>query len=200
MADDNLNTEIRYAGFGPRLASGFLDLIIWLPIIFLFRWGTNKWRLFEVYNFMPSLALSLFYYVYLVRRFGGTPGKIMVGIRIQKLNGDAVGYREAFARFLPNFIFAVLIPLCLMMSLFQMTDAEYHSLSFLERGQRIIALAPFWYQPLSWAQSIWVWSEFIVLLTNNKRRALHDFIAGTVVVHVEKSNTTSADARQGQVG
>ena len=134
MADDDLNAELRYAGFGPRLASTVLDVIVWLPISFLFYWGTHQWRLFEVYSFIPSLALSLFYYVYLVRRFGGTPGKIMVGIRIRKLNGDAVGYREAFVRFLPDFIFGVLIPLCLMMSLFQMTDAEYHSLSFLERG------------------------------------------------------------------
>jgi uncharacterized RDD family membrane protein YckC len=27
-----------------------------------------------------------------------------------------------------------------------------------------------------------VWGEFLVLLTNRERRALHDFIAGTVVV------------------
>jgi len=27
-----------------------------------------------------------------------------------------------------------------------------------------------------------LWSEFVVLLTNRKRRALHDFIAGTVVI------------------
>ena len=29
---------------------------------------------------------------------------------------------------------------------------------------------------------IWIWSELIVMLTNRRRRALHDFIAGTVVI------------------
>jgi uncharacterized RDD family membrane protein YckC len=30
--------------------------------------------------------------------------------------------------------------------------------------------------------NIWIWSEIIVILTNKRRRAIHDFIAGTVIV------------------
>jgi predicted DCC family thiol-disulfide oxidoreductase YuxK len=33
-------------------------------------------------------------------------------------------------------------------------------------------------------QQAWMWSELLVLLFNRTRRALHDFIAGTVVVKV----------------
>ena len=33
-------------------------------------------------------------------------------------------------------------------------------------------------------QQAWMWSELLVLLFNKKRRALHDFIAGTVVIKV----------------
>jgi uncharacterized RDD family membrane protein YckC len=29
---------------------------------------------------------------------------------------------------------------------------------------------------------VWIWIELIVMLTNRRRRALHDFIAGTVVI------------------
>ncbi|WP_255590049.1 hypothetical protein [Marinicella meishanensis] len=29
---------------------------------------------------------------------------------------------------------------------------------------------------------VWYWSELLVMLTNERRRALHDFIAGTVVI------------------
>ena len=31
-------------------------------------------------------------------------------------------------------------------------------------------------------QQIWIWSEFVVLLFNRRKRAIHDFIAGTVVI------------------
>ena len=57
-------------------------------------------------------------------------------------------------------------------------------------GERIDVLpevAPSWNRPLSWAANIWFWSELLVLLTNQQRRALHDFLAGTVVIHAKAS-------------
>ena len=179
-----MNTDtLRYAGFGSRLASLLLDFIIMLPWMALSFWGSAQFRLFEVYYFIPGIVFGLFYSVYLVRRFGGTPGKLMVGIRIRKLDGEPVGYREAFLRYLPDFILGTLMSIALLMPVFHMTNAEYHSLAFMERTKRMIELAPLWYKPLQWIQTAWLWSELIVLLTNKKRRALHDFIAGTVVVH-----------------
>ena len=35
---------------------------------------------------------------------------------------------------------------------------------------------------LNIAFNIWIWSEFFVLLLNKRRRAIHDFIAETVVI------------------
>ena len=35
---------------------------------------------------------------------------------------------------------------------------------------------------ITWLTNAWVWSEFIVLLCDPRRRALHDFLADTVVV------------------
>jgi uncharacterized RDD family membrane protein YckC len=180
-----MNTDtLRYAGFGPRLASLLLDFIIMLPLIALQFWGFAEFRLFDVYNFLPGIVFGLFYSVYLVRRFGGTPGKLMVGIRIRKLDGEPVGYREAFLRYLPDFVLNILVSIAFIMAIFQLTDTEYHSLAFMERTRRIVELEPSWHSPLQWIQTAWVWGELIVLLTNRKRRALHDFIAGTVVVHV----------------
>jgi len=36
--------------------------------------------------------------------------------------------------------------------------------------------------------AVWVYGELIVLLTNKKRRALHDFLAGTVVIRSAKAH------------
>lgn len=188
-----MNTDtLRYAGFGPRLASLLLDLLVMLPLMALSFWGSAQFRLFQVYYFVPGILFGLFYSVYLVRRFGGTPGKLIVGIRIRKLDGEPVGYREAFLRFLPDFILATLMSIAFIMAVFHMTDAEYHSLGFMERTKRMLELVPSWYSPLHWIQTAWVWGELIVLLTNRKRRALHDYIAGTVVVHASPKATPLA--------
>lgn len=181
----NMNPDsLRYAGFWPRLASLLLDLIIMLPLTALVIWASSAYRLFDLYYFIPGTLFVLFYNVYLVRRFGGTPGKLIVGIRIRKLDGEPVGYREAFLRYFPDLVLGLLMSVALFFPLLHMSDAEYHSLSFVQSSQRMVELAPSWYKPLQWAQTAWFWGELIVLLTNRKRRALHDFIAGTVVVHI----------------
>ena len=180
-----MNTDsLRYAGFWPRLASILLDALILLPLSGLTYWGASSFRLFNVYDLIPGLLFGLFYNVYLVRRYGGTPGKLVVGIVIRKMDGTPVGYREAFLRCSVTFGLSLLMSVALLFPLFQMTDAEYLLLSFVKRSERIIDLAPWWYSPLYWAQIVWIWSEVIVLLTNARRRALHDFMAGTVVVHL----------------
>lgn len=174
---------LHYAGFWPRLGSLLLDLVFVLPLSALVFWVSRHDRLFQVYYMIPGILFQLFYSVYLVRRFGGSPGKLVVGIRIRKLDGDPVGYREAFLRNLPEFIFALLSNIAITLPLLHMSDAEYQSLSFMEFSKRITELAPSWYKPVQVAQTIWFWGELLVLLTNRKRRALHDFIAGTVVVY-----------------
>ncbi len=178
--------SLRYAGFWPRLGSALLDCLILLPLGVASWWVGDRYRLFAVYSLIPGLLFGLFFSVYLVRRFGGTPGKLIVGIRIRKLNGEPAGYREAILRYLPEFVLGLLASVALIIPLFHLSDAEYASLASLsltERGQRMVELTPAWYKPLLWIQNIWIWGELIVLLTNKKRRALHDFLAGTVVVH-----------------
>ena len=185
---------LRYAGFWPRLGALLLDFLIFLPLIALQIWALQHYRLFGLYSLVPGTLLGLFYSVYLVRRYGGTPGKLIVGIRIRKLFGEPVGYREAFLRYLPDCVFGLLISVALIIAVFQMSDTEYHALSFHERVVRMHELAPSWYKPTEIVQNVWFWGELLVLLTNRKRRALHDFIAGTVVVHTSPDKPLQATA------
>jgi len=181
------NDSLRYAGFWPRLGAHLLDILIMLPLILLTFQGLMHYRLFELYFFVPGTLFGLFYSVYLVQRFGGTPGKLLLGVRIRKLTGEPVGYREAILRYLPEFLFGLLISIAWLYVEFHISESEFYSLSSSERAQRIAKLAPSWSRPLKTIENIWIWAELLVLLTNRKRRALHDFIAGTVVVRMSAS-------------
>lgn len=176
--------DIQYGGFWRRLAALVLDLLIlFLPLAALEYWGADRDRLFSAYFLVPSTLVGLYYHVFLVRRFGGTPGKLLLQLRIRKASGDTAGYRESLLRYAPELALGLLLSLSLIPPLLRMTDAEYHGLSFLERSSRLWELAPAWTQPLQIAQQVWIFSEIVVLLTNDKRRALHDFLAGTVVAY-----------------
>jgi uncharacterized RDD family membrane protein YckC len=165
----------------------WLDVLFFLPLTLLVVWLSSRFRLFHAFYFVPSICISAIYSIYLVKRFGGTPGKIIAGLRIAKLDGSAIGYHEAILRFLPEFALTMIMSVGLILATFQMGDEEYRSLVFIERSQRMVALAPSWLHPIQIIQNVWIWGEFIVLLTNKRRRALHDFIAGTVVV-LRRSN------------
>jgi uncharacterized RDD family membrane protein YckC len=190
---------LRYAGFWPRLGSMLLDFLLVLgPLGLLFDWTENDHRLFAAYWVVPDALYVLFFNVWMVRRFGGTPGKLIVGIRIRKINGEAVGYREAMLRHLPDFMFMLLDSIAWVIPLFHLTDAQFAALGTgHERGQHLSEMVPHWYNPLmTTIYPIWIWGELLVILTNRKRRALHDFIAGTVVVYASslpKKPATEAD-------
>ncbi len=85
---------MEYAGFWRRFCSCWLDLIVIIPIIAISFWGNEQSRLFHSYYLLPGLAFGIWFHVYLVQRFGGTPGKLLMGIKIAKLDGSPVGLKK----------------------------------------------------------------------------------------------------------
>ncbi|CAN5445686.1 hypothetical protein BH09VER1_BH09VER1_54430 [soil metagenome] len=180
MSEDTL----RYAGFWPRLGAALLDVVVLAPLTAFNIWGGFHFRLFEIYSYLPEVLFWLCFSVYLVKRFGGTPGKLLMGLRIRKLNGESVGYREAFLRYVPYLVIDLLSPVGQIVAVLRMSAAEYYASSYLERNLHLQALTPGWCRWLDYLMAIWMLAEIIVFFSNRKRRAIHDYIAGTVVVHV----------------
>lgn len=169
-----------------RFGAYWLDVIIFLPIIALSLWGNEQSRLFSLYYFLPGLVFGIWFHVYLVKKYGGTPGKLILKIKIAKIDGTQVGYKEAMLRYSVLFTLTTLLSVSLLTVNFEMTDAEYFSMEWNERALYMVERVPSWHNIVNIFVNIWVWSEFFVMLTNKKRRAIHDFMAGTVVIR--KSN------------
>jgi uncharacterized RDD family membrane protein YckC len=179
--------ELIYVGFWQRLAAYALDFAILVPYALVARQLINTSRSAYLVNLILGTILAIVFEVYLVKRFGGSPGKLIMGIQIAKLDGSKVGYRQAIIRYSVLFLISILSSAGLLMSLFSMSDLEYAAFTSAQAHVRALeAGAPSWYQPLQIAGAVWVYSEFLVLLTNKKRRALHDFMAGTVVIEARR--------------
>jgi uncharacterized RDD family membrane protein YckC len=168
-----------YAGFWRRLGALLLDCGILIPTFGLEYWGSH-YRSYYAYAFLPNLLFSLYYNVYLVRRLGGTPGKWLAGLKICKPDGSNIGYREATLRFLPELLTSLPLSIGMVFAALNMTDFEYSSLSGFDRLFHMPV--PFWYQSVTIVGLVWFLSELLVMMNNKRRRALHDFIAGTVVI------------------
>jgi uncharacterized RDD family membrane protein YckC len=55
----------------------------------------------------------------------------------------------------------------------------------MQKPGHLAGLFPVAFSVHTWLSNIWFYSELIVMLTNKKRRAIHDYMAGTVIVKTQ---------------
>ena len=176
-----INDDV-YAGFMPRLGALLLDFLIMLPVMGLVLYLSNVSKAGSLYGNIISLFFGLAYYVVLVKIYGGTPGKLILKLKIIQKNGDDVDWKAAFYRYSVEFFIAILGLYVLFLTLNLIDDSTYISLGFMKRAQTISTLNPLPNTIHTWLSGAWVLIGLIVLLTNARKRTTHDFIAGTVVV------------------
>jgi uncharacterized RDD family membrane protein YckC len=182
-------TPTTYSGLWRRAGGFLIDSAILLPWSALRFWLGNKYRVFEYYYFLPDMFLALWFNVYLVKRFGGTPGRLLMKTKIKKVDGSAVDYKAAVLRYAVVFILMTLSSLCLIDALFHMSDSDFTKLDPTIRLLVFLRLAPTMFKSLGWATQAWIFSEFIVILTNKKRQSFEDLIAQTVIVNTDTKKT-----------
>jgi len=174
--------SLQYAGFWRRFFAYWIDIVVFLPIMGVAYVLGEKSRMFYLYWFIPGLLIGLLFHVYLVKRYGGTPGKLVLKTRIALVDGSSITTKAAVLRYSVLFVLSALSSLALLMSTLAMTDDLYFSLGYLARSRKMVDMAPSWYFTVSVLTQVWVWGEFVTMLFNKRRRAVHDYIAGTVVV------------------
>ena len=187
---DGINDNI-YAGFGPRLGSLLLDIIIFVPIALLVLYTNSVSKNAFLYTLIPNLIFGIWYNVYLVKKYGGTPGKLIMGIKIIKLNGKPLEWKEAILRHSVLLLLSLFSSILMIFCISKADENTYNNLSWLKQSQYLMTFAPISFIVYNYLSNIWVYGELIVLLTNSRKRAVHDFIAGTVIVkkiYVDKIN------------
>jgi len=135
---------------------------------------------------IPMAVAYAAYSIYCHGRFGQTVGKRVMGIRVVRVTGERIGWREALLRSSVDLFFSALGIIGTFVALATIADTDYYGVGWMQRAQNLAAHQPAW---LGWtvaATQVWVWSEVVVMLFNKRRRALHDFIAGTVVTSEQR--------------
>lgn len=171
-----------YAGFWRRFWAGLIDFLVFVPLLVVAIWVAS-WSLVDraiVELFLVFLFPA--YSIYLHGRFGQTLGKMTMRIRVISEDGNPLSWRQAFFRNSVDIVLGVFRAVLIFVAISQISRAEYSALSWIEQGKKIDELTPY-SQAFEILTNIWACSEVVVMLTNTKRKAVHDFLAGSVVVH-----------------
>lgn len=177
--------ERLYGNFGYRFAALLLETLILLPItlVVLFINNTN---LYNYYYTLPiNYVLVFFYYVYLPVRYGATPGKMIMGLQILKLDGTPIGYKESFLRYLPMFAVTMISVIITLIGLLYADADTYNGLPWVQKQQYIQSFTSPWNYINIGVINLVYFGSFIYYMLDDRNRSLSDVIGGTVVV---KSN------------
>jgi uncharacterized RDD family membrane protein YckC len=177
---------MKYANFWQRFGAILIDGFVLLPFVLLHYWLQSFSRTIAMILVVPMSAVSCAYTIYGHARFGQTVGKYAMHIRVVRTNGERIGWREAWLRSSVDIGFTIPWVIALFIALAAISDQDYASVSRAQRTRNLNTLKPTWDGWDSKADQIWFWGELIVMLFNKRRRALHDFIAGTVVTEMPR--------------
>jgi uncharacterized RDD family membrane protein YckC len=116
--------------------------------------------------------------------YGQTVGKMMLKIKIFKMDGSDIGMRESFLRLIPNLIPLLMTLFAYLYSFNQLSDSFFQSSDFSELTMKFEKLNP--YSKYTIILTYFVGSlELVTMFLNRERRAVHDLIAGTIVLEKE---------------
>jgi uncharacterized RDD family membrane protein YckC len=154
----------KYQTFWRRFWASLIDSLILLPL---------TWLAAFVFSFIGVLApllagfVSVFYYVLMHFYYGQTVGKMALKVKVVDDFEAPINLGQSLLRNLPQ-LFPVMF-----------------AVSFSTAGNTSDVLLVFLVTVIQGFLTMFSLADMIVCLANEKRRALHDFIAGTVVIRTD---------------
>jgi uncharacterized RDD family membrane protein YckC len=115
-------------------------------------------------------------------RWGMTPGKYLLKIRVVRADFSPIGFREAWLRSSVDAVFAALLVAKYIRFVWLFGYPEYQAVMGGERTLDMTLSNPLYFLLITGLHNMWYMLEIAVMMRSGKRQAPHDFIAGTVVV------------------
>ncbi|MDO6427137.1 RDD family protein [Thalassotalea sp. 1_MG-2023] len=163
----------KYSTFWPRFWAATIDGILFALLLYIeclifgIEYNTQN-RFLQALNGVQFAIYAIFMHGY----FGQTLGKMFMEVKV--LNHDTetdINVKQALRRESVNLALNIIWVLIILTvaTILEVTGTISVGLSYAVIGFGILAI-------------VWIISEFVTMLFNDKRRAIHDYIGKTVVV------------------
>jgi len=167
--------EEKYNTFLPRFCAFIIDGIVFIPFYELnkFIWSHHsEHSLVTLALWHVLYALSYFTYsIFLHGKYGQTVGKIATGVKVVDFSETPLRMSQAVRR---DIVPLILVLVSLAVQVPQILEGVN-----LVNPTRLFDSTDMIFVSV---QIGWIIAELLTMLTNSKRRAIHDFIAGSVVL------------------
>lgn len=160
----------KYQTFTPRLFALIIDALIFLPLYFLDDFVKEAGFLPAVFALwlLLSNAAQPVYSILMHGIYGQTLGKMLMKVKVVDAFEKPITFHHAVLRELPYLSFNFSLTFFTMSQSFNAVDIP----GFVPPAGDIILFL----------MIVWSIADIAVFLVSDKRRSLHDFIAGTVVI------------------
>jgi uncharacterized RDD family membrane protein YckC len=177
-------TPVSYSSFGQRLAAYLIDGLVLLPVTGLVWWLQTRSPAGMVIGALLALVVPAAYHIVLIATTGQTLGKRVAEIQVRMADGRKAGWGAAFLRFLPLLLLGVVGFLAMLVLAARVTQPDLDGFyTFWSRVAFVNGAMPIWAKASNAFFSLYALADIITFFANDRRRAVHDFIAGTVVVY-----------------
>ena len=163
----------KYQSFWKRFFAGLVDVCVFIPITLLspYLGSPHRGVLIVIIWTIINHTIYWLYSVLFHARFGQTLGKMVARVKVLDVSEERIPtLRQAFIRDIGDVVFQVILTVYIIHLVVAGRYAKDEEFTGAP-GQIVM-----WF---CWG---WFMLEIISMMTNKKRRAFHDYIAGTVVV------------------
>jgi uncharacterized RDD family membrane protein YckC len=160
----------KYQTFWRRVGASILDSFILAPVSWIIA------LVFILVDSSPAMTavssalvgiISVFYNILTHNLYGQTVGKLVAKVKVLDDSEKSINFGQAVLRSFPQLIIAMF------------------AVSFSTADKSAADSARFIGTIIYWLFGLFLVADVIICLSNEKHRALHDFIAGTVVVKTD---------------
>lgn len=167
--------KIKYKTGLRRLGAAIIDTLVFIPLFFADSFvrenlnnkiGLLLWLCFYI-------AVSFFYTVFMHYKYGQTFGKMATKIKVITLDETRnLSIRQALLR---DSFYILVETVGLIYFIFHLIREDLSTTEILDSFDDFVGIVALF----------WILLELISMLANDKRRAIHDFIAGSVVIKTD---------------
>ena len=185
MLGQDFKVRMEYVGVGKRFWAGVVDSLVAMPTIASIFLALNHERTAAILILFLGLLLPSLYPIVCVSLWGQTLGKYLLKIKVVRVNGSECAWKEGILRGIVVFVVQLTVSCFLVSILREAPESYFQSTDYQTKLIAFNAVSKSIFDTSQVLLGIWYLTDTITFFTNSKYRALHDFVAGTVVVRKE---------------
>lgn len=171
------------ASVGQRIGACILEVVVMLPLIGLQLYLSTVSRTVDIVSLVLYQLFFCALYIGMVRFYGGTPGKLIMGLRVLLTDRTPATWKASILRYAVYGVLGIAGVAGQVIGKLGLPD-DYQGLDYMARATLLQAQMPWWTMLVNVVLFLWVVACFISLIANRQHRTLYDFLAGTIVVRV----------------